>query len=89
MVSLTENANAGSRNFAYSYKTTTMSKGAMELETTVTWKTKTANDPKFECFDIRHKFEYGVTDRLQLAVYFADWRTRKVQLKQGMPIFTK
>jgi hypothetical protein len=54
-----------------------MAKGAMELESWVTWKTNQADDPDFERFDIRHEFEYGVTDRLQLAFYFADWRYEK------------
>ena len=67
-------ANAGSRHFAYTYETTTMTKGAMELESSVTWKSEKQADPGFERFDIRHEFEYGVTDRLQLAFYFADWR---------------
>lgn len=67
-------ASAGSRHFAYTYETTTMAKGAMELESWVTWKTDKQADPDFERFDIRHEFEYGMTDRLQLAFYFADWR---------------
>lgn len=71
---LSSAADAGSRRFTYSYETTTMSKGAMELESWVTWKTDKASDPDFERFDIRHEFEYGVTDRFQLALYFADWR---------------
>lgn len=71
LISATE---AGSRRFTYSYETTTMAKGAMELESWVTWKTNKADDPDFERYDIRHEFEYGVTDRLQLAFYFADWR---------------
>ncbi len=68
---------AGSRRFGYSYETTTMAKGAMELETGVTWKTQQESDPGLESFDIRHEFEYGVTDRLQLALYFADWNYEK------------
>ena len=67
-------AEAGSRRFTYSYETTTMAKGAMELETWATWKTQQADEPGLERFDIRHEFEYGVTDRLQLAFYFVDWR---------------
>ncbi len=73
-LALANPAAANSRRFSYSYETTTMAKGAMELESWVTWKTDQASDPDFERFDIRHEFEYGVTDRLQLAFYFADWR---------------
>ena len=65
---LANSSDAGSRRFTYSYETTTMAAGAMELESWVTWKTNQANDPDFERFDIRHEFEYGVTDRLQLAL---------------------
>lgn len=74
---------AGSRHFAYSYETTTMAKGAMELESWVTWKTQVAEDGDFERFDIRHEFEYGVTDRLQLAFYFADWRYEENSAESG------
>ena len=58
-------ADAGSRRFAYSYETTPMPKGAMELESTLTWKTDVAEEPGLEEFDLRHEFEFGVTDRLQ------------------------
>ena len=51
-----------------------MPAGAMEFETSVTWKTNQSSEPDLERFDIRHEFEYGVTDKLQLAFYFADWR---------------
>ena len=80
-------ADAGSRRFAYSYETTTMAAGAMELESWVTWKTDKASDPDFERFDIRHEFEYGVTDRLQLALYFADWRHEKSSTESGKTEF--
>lgn len=84
LASLTE---AGSRRFAYSYETTTMAAGAMELESWVTWKTNQASDPDFERFDIRHEFEYGVTDRFQLALYFADWRYEKSSGQSGETAF--
>jgi hypothetical protein len=74
ILAIAATAEAGSRRFTYSYETTTMAQGAMELESWVTWKTNQSSDPDFERFDIRHEFEYGVTDRLQLAFYFADWR---------------
>ena len=74
---------AGSRRFTYNYETTTMSKGAMELESWVTWKTNKDADADFERFDIRHEFEYGVTDRFQLALYFADWRYEENATESG------
>ncbi len=86
-LALTSLADAGSRRFTYSYETTTMAAGAMELESWVTWKTNKASDPDFERFDIRHEFEYGVTDRLQLALYFADWRHEKSSTESGKTEF--
>jgi len=86
-LSLTTPILAGSRHFTYSYETTTMAKGAMELESWVTWKTDQASDPDFERFDIRHEFEYGVTDRLQLAFYFADWRYEENATESGKAEF--
>ncbi|MEO8616677.1 MAG: hypothetical protein ABI600_16150 [Luteolibacter sp.] len=80
-------ANAGARRFTYSYETTTMPAGAMELESSVTWKTNQASDPDFERFDIRHEFEYGVTDKLQLAFYFADWRYEESATESGKTEF--
>jgi hypothetical protein len=81
--SMVASAHAGSRNFAYSYETTTMAKGAMELESIVTWKTDTPDDSQFQRFDIRHEFEYGVTDKLQLGLYFADWRYEENSTEAG------
>jgi hypothetical protein len=84
---LANSAQAGSRRFAYSYETTTMAAGAMELENWVTWKTNQESDPNFQRFDIRHEFEYGVTDRLQLAFYFADWRYEESTGESGRAKF--
>lgn len=80
-------AHGGSRRFAYSYETTTMAAGAMELETWATWKTDPADDADFERFDFRHEFEYGLTDRLQLAFYFLDWRYQETGDEGGTTTF--
>lgn len=77
VLALAGSATASSRRFAYNYETTTMAKGAIELETGVTWKTDKESEPGFERFDMRHELEYGYSDRLQLALYFADWRYEK------------
>ena len=87
LLALTSLAEAGSRRFTYSYETTTMSKGAMELESWVTWKTQKDSDPGFERFDMRNEFEYGVTDRLQLAFYFFDWRYEESDADSGDTTF--
>ena len=66
-LALCSSAQAGDRHFTYSYETTTMAAGAMELETWMTWKSQQADDPGTDSFDLRHEFEYGVTDRLTRA----------------------
>lgn len=83
-LALASSAEAGSRRFAYSYETTTMAAGAMELESWVTWKT---GEDSNRDFDIRHEFEYGYSDRLQLALYFADWSYEKAAGKSGKAKF--
>ena len=87
LAALSLQAEAGNRRFGYSYETTTMSKGAMELESWVTWKTQKASDPNFERFDMRNEFEYGVTDRLQLAFYFFDWQYEESSTNSGEASF--
>ena len=83
-LALVTSADAGSRRFGYSYETTTMAKGAMELETGITWKTGEESNRNF---DIRHEFEYGYSDRLQLALYFADWSYEKPTGQSGKAQF--
>ena len=80
-------ADASSRRFTYSYETTTMAAGAMELESWVTRKSDMDADGEFERFDIRHEFEYGVSDRFQLAFYFADWRYEESANESGKTEF--
>lgn len=65
---------AGQRKFAYSYEATTAPKGAIEIENWVTWKTRGTADGRVDRFDFRHELEFGLTDRLQLGLYLADWR---------------
>lgn len=64
-----------------------MPQGHREFETWVTWKTNAADDDDFERFDIRHEFEFGVTDRLQMAVYLADWRYEESATEDGKADF--
>ncbi|MFN2542044.1 MAG: hypothetical protein ABR514_07735 [Chthoniobacterales bacterium] len=61
----------GVRRFTYIYETTTSPPGGFDLETWVTWRAH--NDPRFDEVDFRHELEFGITERLQLALYFADW----------------
>lgn len=45
------------------------------MENWVTWRFHSGRDgePNTNEFDFRHEFEYGITDRLQMSLYFADW----------------
>ncbi len=62
-------AHAGQRKFAFTYEATTSPQGAVEFENWVTWK----HDNAADAFDFRHEIEFGITDRLQLGFYLADW----------------
>ena len=63
-------AEAGQRKFVFSYEATTSPKGVVEFENWVTFKHGNGEENSFE---FRHELEFGVTDRLQLGVYVADW----------------
>jgi len=73
-LALAMSSKAGSRRFSYSYETTPMAKGEIELESWFTFKDNMGSDPDFKRLEFRHEIEYGFSDRLQLALYFADWR---------------
>lgn len=62
----------GVRRFTFLYEATTSAKGALELENWVTWKNAGGRDG-FDKVDVRHEIEYGVTDKFQASIYFADW----------------
>jgi hypothetical protein len=64
---------AGSRRFTYVYEVTTSPPGDVEIENWVTWKTRKPEDRAFDQVDFRHELEFGITDRLQAAIYLADW----------------
>ncbi len=67
-------SNAADRRFTYTYETTTSPVGTWEYEQWMTWKHYDNKDR----FDFRHELEYGITDRLQLGIYLADWRYENV-----------
>ena len=69
-----EVATAGDRRFGYVYESTTAAKGEIEVENWATWKTRRDGSGRANEFDFRHEIEYGVTDRLQAAIYVADWK---------------
>jgi hypothetical protein len=65
---------AGERRFTYVYESTTAAKGEVEIENWMTWETQKEDGLRGNTFKFRHELEYGVTDRLQLAIYAADWK---------------
>jgi hypothetical protein len=64
---------AGSRRFTYVYEVTTSPPGDVEIENWVTWKTRKPDDRGFDQADFRHEVEFGITNKLQAAIYLADW----------------
>jgi hypothetical protein len=64
---------AGSRRFTYVYEVTTSPPGDVEIENWVTWKTRKPDDHGFDQVEFRHELEWGITDKLQAAIYLADW----------------
>ena len=67
-------AQAGERRFAFSYEADTAPAGTREFEQWITWKSDKASNNDFDEFTFREEFEFGLTDRLQLGIYLADWK---------------
>ncbi len=64
---LTITTNAQDRHFAWTYESTTLPKGAIDIEP---WVTFSAGGENFyNSYENRIEFETGLTDRLQTAVY--------------------
>jgi hypothetical protein len=70
---LVTGSRANERRFAFTYETMTASKGTFEFEEQVLWERGSG----FDTFLFRQELEYGITDRLQLAVYFFDFEHAK------------
>ncbi len=62
-------AHATERRFAISYETTTAPKGTIEYEQSIFWERGRGSDT----LHFRQELEFGITDRLQLAVYLFDF----------------
>jgi hypothetical protein len=60
---------ANERHFAFTYEAATAPKGSFEYEQQVFWERGSG----FDTFQFRQELEYGVTDRLQIALYFFDF----------------
>jgi hypothetical protein len=72
-----ENLEAGARRFTYVYEATTSPPKTIESENWITWRTSPAEQNRFNAIDFRHELEFGVTERLQLGLYLADWSYRE------------
>lgn len=83
LLAVVASAPAGQRRFTYSYEATTSAPGAIEIENWVTWKSTKNGDGRIDRFDFRHELEWGITDRLQLGLYLADWTYRDGGDEQG------
>lgn len=70
-------AEAGARRFTYVYEATTAAPGTWEAENWVTLKTSPREQRRFNAVDFRHEIEFGITDRLQAAIYVADYGYRE------------
>lgn len=69
LVALVPHSEANERRFAFTYEAVTAPKGSFEFEQQVFWERGSG----FDSFKFRQELEYGVTDRLQLALYFFDF----------------
>lgn len=69
LLAVTPASHATERRFAFTYETTTTPKGSFEFEEQFFWERGSG----FDTFLFRQEIEYGVTDRLQLAVYLFDF----------------
>ena len=76
LAALALSAFADERHFAFSYETTTAAKGTVEFENWITWETRRGNGDNSNLWKFRQEIEFGLTDRLQLGVYLANWNLR-------------
>jgi hypothetical protein len=60
----------GARHFGYLYEAPTTPPGIFELEN---YATARFGEGGFDQSDFRHELEFGITDRLQASIYFANW----------------
>lgn len=66
-LSFINTVNAQDRHFAWTYESTTLPKGAIDIEPWVTFST--GGEHFFNSYENRIEFETGITDRLQTALY--------------------
>ena len=70
VILLSQPCMAGARHFGYLYEAPTTPPGIFELEN---YATARLGEGGFYQSDFRHELEFGITDRLQASIYFANW----------------
>ena len=71
----------GARHFTFLYEAPTSAPGSVELENWFTWRR--TGDQDVDALVFRHEIEYGVTNRLQASLYFADWSYQHAPTDSG------
>ncbi len=66
---------ADARSYVWTYEYQTMPKGKAEVEYYETVKVPDTNDPAIKTLEHWLEYEYGITDRLDTAIYFM-WKTK-------------
>ena len=51
-----------------------MGKGGFEYEQWATWQKHKENETRYDRLELRHEFEFGLTDSFDLAIYLPSWR---------------
>lgn len=82
-LALSSVAIAAPQDFATTYNSNTLSKGTFEFENKLLWN----HNPGADQFKFQHEFEYGVTDRLQIAA-FTKWEHERVSGEGNASAFT-
>lgn len=83
LLACTLQAQAGYRPFTYTYDTYPMGKGNFEVEQWVTLNHHTGEDSGYSRWDFREELEYGVTDKLRLALYLPTWQVEDSRDRHG------
>src|SRR6267142_6318019 len=69
----TTSAAADPRPFTFTYDAYPIGKGALEYEQWITFNAHKSTDTGYQQFQFLHELEYGLTDNLDLGLYFLRW----------------
>jgi len=71
---LTTLVSADPRPFTFTYDAYPIGKGAAEYEQSVTFNAHKGSEHGFNQFEFLHELEYGISDNLDLGLYFLRWK---------------